>query len=244
MKTKFLALMLAVTGLDLWAQTPPLMPQLPAASTPPAGSAPPQINRSRLPRYGAAGTNAAAPPRYATPQTTADAAAASAATAPGAATADSAKSGAPGTSGTTGTSASRAAAMTGIVAGADEPVPTIHFEGVEVNQVLNIYAKYVGRTLLRAGLPESKITLDTSATPLTKGEMIQALQAVLALNGISVINVGEKFVKVLPSDQANTAAGEIDRSGSTNLPSLGSYVTHIVQLKYIKPSEIDRKSVV
>src|ERR1017187_9388612 len=116
------------------------------------------------------------------------------------------------------------------------PQGLIDFEGVEMNQVLVIYAKLVNRTLLRAALPQSQIILKTQ-TPLTKTEAIQALQAVLALNGVSLVNIGEKFVKVLPSEQAG-GGGELDRSGSTNLPSLGSYVTHIVQLKYVKPSEM------
>ena len=47
------------------------------------------------------------------------------------------------------------------------------------------------------GLAGGAIVLKTE-TPLTKTEAIQALQAVLALNGIAVINVGDKFVKVLP----------------------------------------------
>ena len=119
----------------------------------------------------------------------------------------------------------------------DEVVPagTINFQGVELNVVLTIYAQYVGRTLIRGTLPDAKIILKTE-TPLTKSEVIQALQAVLALNGISVIPVGEKFVKVVPSDQANAAGAEIDHSGATNLPNMGSYVTHITQLKYVKPS--------
>ena len=115
------------------------------------------------------------------------------------------------------------------------PAGTINFQGVDVNQVLEIYSQLVGRTLLRASLPASQIVLKTQ-TPLTKSEAIQALQAVLALNGIAVVNIGDKFVKVLPVDQANTAGAELDRSGSTNLPNLGSYVTHITQLNYVKPS--------
>ena len=115
------------------------------------------------------------------------------------------------------------------------PQGLIDFEGVDVNQVLGVYAKLVNRTILRAALPDAKIILKTQ-TPLTKSEAIQALQAVLALNNISIVNVGEKFVKVLTSDQANSAGAELDRSGATNLPNLGSYVTHITQLKYIKPS--------
>ena len=226
--------MLALAGLESWAQNEPAAPAaaapapgLPAfpqpnaqaGSTAPAQSASPVINRSRQPRYGV-NNGAIDPnttqPRYVAPQ-------------------NGDPNGAsvlPGNGNNSGSNGG------GAKSDLDELVPKVHFEGVDLNQVLQIYAQYVGRTLLRAALPDAKITLDTSATPLTKGEMIQALQAVLALNNVSVINVGEKFVKVLPSDQANTAAGEIDRSGSMNLPSLGSYITHVVQLRYVKPSEM------
>jgi general secretion pathway protein D len=119
----------------------------------------------------------------------------------------------------------------------DEIIPAnmINWQGVELNQVLEIYADLVGRTLIRGQLPDSKIVLKTK-TPLTKREVIQAIQAVLALNGVAVINIGEKFVKVLPVDQANAAGAELDETSRTNLPNLGSYITHITQLHYVKPS--------
>jgi general secretion pathway protein D len=117
------------------------------------------------------------------------------------------------------------------------PAYSYNFEGVDVNQVLEVYAQLVGRTLLRAGLPGAQIILKTE-TPLTKSEAIQALQAVLALNGISLVNIGDKFVKVLPSDQAAGAGAPLDYSSATNLPEMGSYVTHIVQLQHLKPSEV------
>ena len=112
---------------------------------------------------------------------------------------------------------------------------TIDFEGVDVVQVLEVYSKLVHRTLLRAGLPQASIILKTE-TPLTKTETIQALQAVLALNGIAVVNVGDKFVKVVPVEQANTVGAPLDYSSAASLPELGSYVTHIVQLQWVKPS--------
>ncbi|MGA2241437.1 MAG: secretin N-terminal domain-containing protein [Verrucomicrobiota bacterium] len=115
------------------------------------------------------------------------------------------------------------------------PAGNINFQGVDVSQVLDVYAQLVGRTMLRAGLPSAQIILRTE-TPLTKTEAVQALQAVLALNGIALVNVGDKFVKVLPIDQANSAGAKIDRSDANQLPEMGSYVTHIVQLKYIKPT--------
>ena len=212
MKTKLLALALALTGLELWAQSPPGLPTMSTTRRLPArfGATNGPLTQ---PRFPAPGTATPAPAAPAMPNF-------------------SATPGAPGAA--TGTAAG---AQQLINAQPEEMIPagTINFQGVDVNQVLEIYSQLVGRTLLRAGLPAAQIVLKTQ-TPLTKTEAIQALQAVLALNGIALVNIGDKFVKVLPVDQANTAGGEIDRSGSTNLPSLGSYVTHITQLNYVKPS--------
>ena len=110
-----------------------------------------------------------------------------------------------------------------------------NFPGVDVNQVLDVYANLVGRTMLRAGLPNASITLKTQS-PLTRTEAIEALQAVLALNGIAVVNIGDKFMKVLPPEQAAGSGAELNNVPASELPDLGSYVTHIVQLKYVKPS--------
>jgi len=126
----------------------------------------------------------------------------------------------------------------GAAAPQEEMIPPglIDFEGVDISEVLKIYAKLVNRTLLRGALPQAQIILNTQ-TPLTKTEAIEALQAVLALNGVSVINIGDKFVKVLPSDQANSAGQEIDHStNAASIPALGSYITHVTQLHYVKPS--------
>jgi len=206
MKTTTLALILFLTGLDLWAQTPPVPRQITdrvhttttTNTSPAAGSATPALP-----------VPAAMPVAPAVP---------AAATAQGAAGSADAASGAPAQ---------------------EEMIPAgnINFQGVDVSQVLEVYSKLVGRTLLRAGLPSAQIVLKTE-TPLTKTEAIEALQAVLSLNGISVINVGDKFVKVLTSDQAGTAGAAFNEDSAGQLPELGAYVTRIVQLKYTKPSEM------
>jgi general secretion pathway protein D len=125
-------------------------------------------------------------------------------------------------------------------AGGEQMIPpgTIDFTSATVDQVLDIYSQLVGRTLLRpATLPGGPIVLKT-LTPLTKSEAIEALQAVLAINGVSVVNVGEKFVKVVPSADAVSVGQEFDSTDAANLPDLGSIITHIVQLKYVKPTEM------
>jgi general secretion pathway protein D len=104
--------------------------------------------------------------------------------------------------------------------------------------VLEIYAELVGRTILRpANLPATTITL-TSQTDLTQDEAIQALDAVLALNGISMINIGEKFVKAVPMAQAGQEGAPVESVGAAELPALGQYVSHVVQLKYVKAGEV------
>jgi general secretion pathway protein D len=120
------------------------------------------------------------------------------------------------------------------------PPGTINFRAVDLNDVLTLYAELVGKTILRpTSLPAVVVTLKTQ-TPLTKPEAVQALEAVLALNGISIIPAGEKFVKVVPSANANQAGAALNEQKAKDLPELGSYVTHVVQLKYVKPSELQQ----
>src|ERR1017187_6557901 len=122
----------------------------------------------------------------------------------------------------------------------EEPLPQgmIDFRSADLTQVLDIYSMMVNRTILRpATLPAPTITLTTRGQ-LTMREGIQALEAVLALNGITMINMGDKFVKAMPEAQGNTAGGRFDTKSAALLPELGQYVTHVVQLKYAKPSEL------
>jgi general secretion pathway protein D len=113
------------------------------------------------------------------------------------------------------------------------------FQGVDVKQVLQIYSDLVGRTLLMAQPPTASIILKTQS-PLTRSEAIEAFQAVLALNNIELIPIGDKFLKVLPPDQAGGSGAKIDTSDANQLPDLGPYVTHIVHLNYVKASSMQQ----
>jgi general secretion pathway protein D len=213
MKTTTLVLILFLTGLALRAQTPPVPNPSPSPRRLPA-------------RFNGATNNAAVTPPG-QPNFPAPGASAAPGT-PAAATPAASPLAEPGAS---------PATAAGQPPEKEIPAYDFNFEGVDVNQVLEVYAQLVGRTLLRAGLPGAQIILKTESK-LTKSEAIQALQAVLALNGISLVNIGDKFVKVLPSDQASGAGAPLDYSAATNLPDMGSYVTHIVQLQHLKPSEV------
>lgn len=118
------------------------------------------------------------------------------------------------------------------------PAGVINFPATDLNQVLKIYAELVNRTVLRpTALPTPTITLVTQ-TPLTKREAKQAFDAVLALNGIAMIDVGDKFVKVVPTAQAGQVGAPFSKVPIDQIPDMGQYVTHVEQLKYAKPSEM------
>jgi general secretion pathway protein D len=223
MKTTTLFLILFLTGLELWAQTPP------------APNLSPSPHR-RPTRLNGATNNAVVAPSVQTNVPAPGLSAAPSAPAPGAPPAVTPPAVTPAAAPLAEPGAS-AATNASPLPEKEIPAYSYNFEGVDVNQVLEVYAQLVGRTLLRAGLPGAQIILKTES-PLTRTEAIQALQAVLALNGISLVNIGDKFVKVLPSDQANSAGASLDYSSATNLPDMGSYVTHIVQLQHLKPSEV------
>jgi hypothetical protein len=120
------------------------------------------------------------------------------------------------------------------IASPEEPLPQgmIDFRSADLSQVLEIYSIMVNRTILRPStLPAPTITLTTRGQ-LTVREGIQALDAVLALNGIAMVNVADKFVKAVPEATGNTTGARFDTNNAASLPELGQYVTHVVQLKY------------
>jgi general secretion pathway protein D len=119
------------------------------------------------------------------------------------------------------------------------PAGFIDFRGADLKDVLTIYAGLVNRTILRPSqLAAQTITL-TTQTPLTKRETIQALDAVLGMNGVTMMNFGDKFVKASVTATTFTEGAPFDnRTNASQLPEFGSFVTHIVQLKYAKPSEM------
>ncbi len=113
----------------------------------------------------------------------------------------------------------------------------ISLSGVDLPTVLDLYAKYVNRTILHGTLPPAAISLKTE-TSLTRTEAIQALDTVLAMNGITMINVGDKFVKAVQDSQAGPQAAVFSSQDAKDLPEADQYITELVQLKNSKPSEL------
>jgi len=85
---------------------------------------------------------------------------------------------------------------------AKSPVGTINFPSIPLEMMLDIYSQMRNRTVLRAaGLPPIAIHL-ASQQSLTQEEVIYAMETIMALNNIAVVEDGEKFVQVVPMQQA------------------------------------------
>jgi general secretion pathway protein D len=115
---------------------------------------------------------------------------------------------------------------------------TIDLKGAPLEQVFDVYQDMSGRTVLRPyTLPAQSITL-RNATAMTKRQAVQALDSVLALNGVVMINLGDLFVKAVPAANADKEGGAIDMAKAKDLPEAEQFITKVVTLKTAKPTEV------
>lgn len=114
----------------------------------------------------------------------------------------------------------------------------INFKAVDLTQFLEVYAELVNRTILRpASLPAATISLKTQ-TRLTKKEAKEAFDAVLGMNGIAVVDFGDKFVKVVPTAQAGMVGAKFTGDTPDKFAEMGQFVTYVVQLTNARPTEL------
>lgn len=118
------------------------------------------------------------------------------------------------------------------------PANMMRFQEADLSQVLELYAELSGKTLLKSPqVPASvKITV-RNQTALSLQEGLDALHTILALNGITMIPQGEKFIKVVPP---TTLPGEAAPFGTNDWKDLRPTkvpVAQVVQLKNLLPEE-------
>jgi len=113
----------------------------------------------------------------------------------------------------------------------------LRFEDVELSQVLDLYQKLSGRTVIRSPLPNARITI-LNQTPLARHEALQALDTILAQNGVTMILLGTKFVKAVPFGQAPTEPAPVIELPADQLPDSSSYMVYVVELSSRKAGDI------
>lgn len=114
----------------------------------------------------------------------------------------------------------------------------VDFPNIDLNTFLDTYSLLVGRTVLRpANLNSPPLTLRTQK-PVTHTELVQAMNTILAMNGIGLVDKGSNFVYAVNQNELQTSAAGFSYASAKDLPESQTYVAQIVPLKYVHPSDM------
>lgn len=115
----------------------------------------------------------------------------------------------------------------------------LKFRNMPIQLLMTDYSQKTGRTILEApGLPKSNVSLE-SQNGLTLQEYLQAIETVLGMNGIALVPVGEKFLKVVPIG-APRQEGELPirtDPDASKLQVSGEIISQLISLKNITIAE-------
>ena len=121
--------------------------------------------------------------------------------------------------------------------GSDQIGPVI-LRDETVAQVLDLMQRWTGKSILRPqALPASNYTLSLPAS-ITRDEALLALETLLNLNGIAVIQQGDKFLKVVPNLVAKAESPQLITGSVLSLPPSGRIASKIFTLKHANAQEL------
>ena len=107
-----------------------------------------------------------------------------------------------------------------------------------VAQVLDLLQKWTGKTVLRPqALPPNLYTLSLPAGA-TRSEALLAIETLLNLNGVAIIQQGERFLKVVPNNVAKSESPSLITESTLNLPASGRVASKIFVLKHANGQEV------
>ena len=107
-----------------------------------------------------------------------------------------------------------------------------------IGQVLELLQRWTGKTVLRPqALPASLYTLSLPATA-TRSEALLALETLLSLNGVAVIQQGDKFLKIVPNNVAKAESPTLLTESTLTMPASGRVASKIFLLKHANGQEV------
>ena len=107
-----------------------------------------------------------------------------------------------------------------------------------IGQVLELLQRWTGKTVLRPqALPASLYTLSLPASA-TRNDALLALETLLSLNGVAVIQQGDKFLKVVPNNVAKAESPTLLTESTLTMPASGRVASKIFLLKHANGQEV------
>ena len=107
-----------------------------------------------------------------------------------------------------------------------------------VAQVLELLQRWTGKTVLRPqALPANLYTLSLPAAT-TRAEALLAIETLLSLNGVAVIQQGDKFLKVVPNLTAKAESPSLITASTLAMAPSGRVASKIFTLKHANGQEV------
>lgn len=106
-----------------------------------------------------------------------------------------------------------------------------------IDQVLVLLERWTCKTVLRPqALPATTLSLSLKGS-VTREEAIRALETLLALNGVAISPLDDKFLKVTALTAAKSEAPELIDGSTLSLPPSGRIASKIFQLNFLRVTE-------
>ncbi len=119
-----------------------------------------------------------------------------------------------------------------------EQLHSFKFEGSDLDMVMSQYCEWTGKIYLKNDAV--KATISVKASKLTQQESVKVIEAILAMNNIALVPMGDKYIKVVQASQADlTGQGlAINIDPKTEYAGSEKFVTQIIQLKNVEIQEV------
>lgn len=120
---------------------------------------------------------------------------------------------------------------------ATEKVGPMSLRDVDVGAIIELMQKWTGKIVLRPqALPANLYTLNLPVT--ARSDALLAIETLLNLNGISVIQQGDKFLKVVPNNVARSESPSLITQSTLSMPASGRIASKIFVLKHANGQEV------
>ena len=133
--------------------------------------------------------------------------------------------------------AAAAPGLAGSFTGAEEMVQQLVLADADIDTVISLIEQYTNRIAIR---PQQLTTANYNLKirkPVPKAEAIIALETSLALNGIGLAPLGDRFIKIVNLQQVAKEAPEMITGSTLDIPASGKPAVKLFQLEFLRVSE-------